>query len=326
MNCGFFVRHFTERGTEVSIYDYAKYNEEILHNKSVILCFTPAKQRAIGFPTERHSYEKFKARFLIIELNDISDIALIIKMCNLTHFYTQTYGGLGDVYQFSNKAIWSGCKTIKHCVFDTRGKEADVYISISHHLNRKLNTDVPVVPYIVDLPSVSDDLREKLKIPGDAIVIGRHGGYGTFDIPMTHAAIIDFLKTNTNTYFLFMNTRPFYTHDRIIYLDKQIDVNYKTMFINTCDAMLHGRKEGETFGLAIAEFSMRNKPVITCPCGDLEHIQILGEKGLFYKTKEDLLKILTDLPTLIKSREDWNAYRDYNPKAVMDIFKRLCYE
>ena len=31
MNIGFFVRHFTERGTEVTIYDYAKYNEEILH-------------------------------------------------------------------------------------------------------------------------------------------------------------------------------------------------------------------------------------------------------------------------------------------------------
>jgi hypothetical protein len=30
MNVGFFVGHFTERGTEVAIYDYAKYNEEIL--------------------------------------------------------------------------------------------------------------------------------------------------------------------------------------------------------------------------------------------------------------------------------------------------------
>ena len=29
MNIGFFIRHFTERGTEIAIYDYAKYNEEI---------------------------------------------------------------------------------------------------------------------------------------------------------------------------------------------------------------------------------------------------------------------------------------------------------
>jgi len=37
MNIGFFIRHFTERGTEVSIYDYANYNEIILNNKSYIM-------------------------------------------------------------------------------------------------------------------------------------------------------------------------------------------------------------------------------------------------------------------------------------------------
>ena len=60
MNIGFFVRHFTERGTEVAIYDYAKYNEILLKNKSFIICFTEKKQKQINFPTVRHSYNKFK--------------------------------------------------------------------------------------------------------------------------------------------------------------------------------------------------------------------------------------------------------------------------
>jgi len=47
MNIGFFIRHFTERGTEVSAYDYAKYNEEILHNKSIIICLTENAQKNI---------------------------------------------------------------------------------------------------------------------------------------------------------------------------------------------------------------------------------------------------------------------------------------
>lgn len=34
-------------------------------------------------------------------------------------------------------------------------------------------------------------------------------------------------------------------------------------FIRTCDAMLHARMSGETFGLAIAEFSAHNRPVLT---------------------------------------------------------------
>lgn len=63
MNIGFFIRHFTERGTEVAAYDYAKYNEDILHNTSYIICFTEFAQKQIGFPLERASYDKFKSRF-----------------------------------------------------------------------------------------------------------------------------------------------------------------------------------------------------------------------------------------------------------------------
>ena len=48
MNIGFFVRHFTERGTEVSVYDYAKYNEQILNNRSYIICFTEETQKKIS--------------------------------------------------------------------------------------------------------------------------------------------------------------------------------------------------------------------------------------------------------------------------------------
>ena len=64
MNIAFFVRHFSERGTEVAIYDYAKYNEEILKNNSYIICFTKEKQREISFPTERITYNKFKENLL----------------------------------------------------------------------------------------------------------------------------------------------------------------------------------------------------------------------------------------------------------------------
>ena len=35
----FFVRHFTERGTEISTYNYAHFNEKILGNKSIIIAY-----------------------------------------------------------------------------------------------------------------------------------------------------------------------------------------------------------------------------------------------------------------------------------------------
>ena len=326
MNVVFFVRHFTERGTEVAIYDYAKYNEEILGNHSFIVHFSEKTQQTHGFPTVKHSYPKFRSRFTILEINDISDMRNIIKTHNIRAFYTLTHGGPRDVYQFENKSIWGNCKTIKHCVFDTTGPESDFYISISHTLNEKNNTNIPVVPHIVHLPDTgSDNLRELYGIPPDAIVFGRYGANDTFDIPAACEAIIEHVQSDPNVYFLFMNTAIFYTHSRIIYLPQNIELEYKSRFIQTCDAMIHARGAGETFGLAIAEFSIKNRPVITCLCGDIEHVSILQEKGIYYTSKESLLDIFRNIRTIISSRSDWNAHREYSPEKVMAHFHNIVF-
>lgn len=326
-NIAFFVRYFTERGTEVAVYDYAKYNEEILYNKSYIICFTEKTQSIIGFPLDRISYQKFNNRFTIIEINDICEMTNVINNYNINFFYTLTHGGGNDIYQFENKKIWNNCKTIKHCVFDTKFPESDFYLSISEYLNEKNNTNIPVIPHIVSSEYSNKNLRYELNIPTDAVVIGRYGGFFQFNILDTHQAIQEFLELNNNNnknvYFLFMNTQIFYKHPKIIYLKKNINLLYKRKFINTCDAMIHARGEGETFGLSIAEFSINNKPIITCPSGDLEHIKILGEKAILYKSKEELLYIFNNIIRLIKSRNDWNAYDHYSPSNIMKLFNNI---
>ena len=316
----FFVRHFTERGTEVAIYDYARYNEEILGNKSIIMCFTENHQQAIGFPTERISWNKFNSRFPIIELNKIDEVSKYISLHNIDFFYTLTYGGAGDIYNFDNKDIWKNCKTIKHCVFQTNAPEADFYIGISEHLNSRFNTNIPVIPHIVSLPEFDQNLRNKLNIPTDAVVIGRYGGIDEFNISIAHEAIKQTLDNDSTIYFLFMNTSEFYNHPRIIYLPKELDLIKKTEFINTCDAMIHAREIGETFGLSVAEFSIKNKPIITCTRGDLEHIKILGDKAILYKSTNDLIDILKNIKTIKDSRTDWNAYSYYSPENIMKLF------
>lgn len=148
MNIEFFIRHFTERGTEVAIYDYAHYNETILNNKSYIICFNETAQTRVGLPPERYSYDKFNQRFQIIEIDSMDDMSDIINLYNLSFFYTQTHGQMGDIYPFNNRALWGNYKTIKHCVFNTLGNESDFYISISTALNDKNGTNIPVIPYI----------------------------------------------------------------------------------------------------------------------------------------------------------------------------------
>jgi len=331
MNIAFFVRHFLERGTEVAIFDYAKYNEEILNNKSYIICFNKNTQREIGFPTERYSYDKFKLRFPIIEINNINEMGKIIKQFNFSFFYTLTHGDSNDIYNFNNKNIWNNCKTIKHCVFDTKHKECNFHISISQHLNEKNNTNIPVIPHIVELPDCDENLRIELGISPDAIVFGRYGGDNQFNIDIMHNAIIEYLESGicndnyNNVYFLFMNTNKFYEHSRILYLDRNIDLNYKVKFINTCNAMIHARVMGETFGLSIAEFSIKNKPIITCNCGDLEHIKILGDKAIQYNSKEEIIDIFKNIKQIINSKQDWNCYNKYSAQNVMTLFKELIF-
>jgi len=326
LNVVFFVRQFSERGTEKAIYDYAHYNETILKNRSYIACFAEAQQAKSGLSKARLSYNKFKERFKIFELNDISDMSSIIKSHSINFFYTLTYGGANDIYKFEDKNIWGSCKTIKHCIFDTNAPESDFYISISEFLNKKNKVALPVIPHIVTAPQCADNLRAKLEIPEGAVVLGRHGGACQFNIPFVHTAIKRILEEDSNLYFLFMNTDTFYQHPRIIYLDANIDDLHKAKFINTCSAMIHAREMGETFGLAIAEFSIMNKPIITGACGDLEHLLILKEKAIIYNSEESLMGILKNIRTILSSSHNWNCYSQFSPENVMKLIDNTIFK
>ena len=76
---------------------------------------------------------------------------------------------------------------------------------------------------------------------------------------------------------MFMNQDPFCDIDNVLFIEGTTDQEQKVAFINTCDVMIHARERGETFGLAIAEFSSQNKPIITYSLSPERcHIDILG--------------------------------------------------
>ena len=139
------------------------------------------------------------------------------------------------------------------------------------------------LPGDFDQTELEENLRVKLGIPTDATVLGRHGAYGSFNIEFAKQAVIEALNQREDLWFVFLHTEPFVEHPRASFLPGTHDPVAKVQFINTCDAMLHARAEGETFGLAIAEFSHRNKPVITYGDSfDRFHSETLGAKGTYY--------------------------------------------
>ena len=86
---------------------------------------------------------------------------------------------------------------------------------------------------------------------------------------------------------------------------------------------------GETFGAAVAEFSFKNKPVITCKVGcDLEHLNILKEKCFTYNSENELTNIFENFIANFDDikNKDWNAYADYSPQNIMDKFNKVFIE
>ena len=97
--------------------------------------------------------------------------------------------------------------------------------------------------------------------------------------------------------------------------------NEKVEFINTCDAMIHSRERGETFGLTIAEFSTFEKPIITYSNSpEKNHINILGDKGFYYTNYNELYEILLNINPSVKG---YNCYTEFTPEKVMNKFKKV---
>ena len=181
--------------------------------------------------------------------------------------------------------------------------------------------NIPFVPHLIkSVVELNSTMRESLNIPIDALVLGRHGGRDSFDLDFVKQTIVKIVNNIDHVYFLFMNTDHFYSHPHIIYLPCTWDLLEKQKFINSCDAMIHARRIGETFGLAVGEFSVANKPVLTCDCGDRAHLDILGDRAIIYHNEHDLYEKIINLRTIINSRTDWNAYQSYCPENVMKIF------
>lgn len=299
MKIGFLNNQIDNRGTGNAMFDYAHYNEEILGNKAFIYTFSSGTHDELAI-------DKYTKRFG--QIRPFWDIPAD-KLDVLYHIKSGVPDGVLPP---------TGVKYAVHAVFDYE-PHGDRYAVVSYWLAQTHRA--VYVPHIISLPQTDINLRGFLSIPDDHTIFGRHGGADTFDIPFVWDSIGYTLANSPNTHFLFMNTNmPTYMreHPRVHIVQPTSDAIQKRVFINTCDAMIHARQRGETFGIAIGEFAICGKPIITY--GDSPEKAHLLELPYAeqYTTQEELTEILLGF-----SKYKVYGYKDFTPEKVMQKFKEV---
>ena len=301
------------RGTTVAITDYAHYNQEILGNESVIAyCKTYGEEKDMG--NESAVIEALEKKFKVVGYragnleNKIDD-----NKIDLAYFIA---GG-------EKSSLPTNCKTGVHAVFQYNDPHGDRYAYISKWLSDEMSQgQIPYVPHIVNLPTPKTNYRKVLGIRDDQIVVGRIGGYYTFDIPGIKEYVKKLVTNNDTFVFLFVGTEPFVNHPNVKFINEIHNPQKKADFIDTCDCMLHARHRGESFGLSIAEFLSLNKPVLAWNGGhDRNHLEMLKNSNTLYNDENDLNYMLHNLGDF---KEDWAArVKEYNPDNVMKKFNEV---
>lgn len=311
----FLCHKLSLRGTAVAIYDYADCNEKILGNESII--FTRSYEDTKTEPDaciQAHTH--FQQRFPVVYYRTNEDVDALIAKHDIDILYCIKSGRIEH-----DTFITSACWCVIHAVFQSDQPHGDVFAVVGNTVNKLYNTSFPVVPHMIRLHPTTEDMRDILRIPKDALVFGRYGGAVTFDIYDIKKYI--HFNFNPNIYFLFMGTRPFSDNPRAIFLAGSADMASKRRFINTCDAMIHARTQGETFGLACGEFALAGKPVITYGLStERNHLDILGKHALIYNNEMELDFLIRNFRTIVKhiNMKGTNPYMAYTPDKVMQQF------
>jgi hypothetical protein len=314
MKVAFHSNQLGLRGTEIALYDYAFYNQELLGNESIIYC------RRSG-EVHPEVYRKFAAQFECVFYDELQDLESISSRRDVRHTYF-IKAGPRDGLQLA------ATSNLVHAVFPTAAKDfhGDRFAFVSEWLADECsNCRIPFVPHMVDLPDHERDLRAELNLPADAMVYGCYGGKDSFDIRFVREVVVMGESLTPHAFFLFMNIEPFCSHSRVRFLPGSSSLERKVSFINSCDAMLHARHLGESFGLACAEFSIRNRPVVTYGLSSQRsHLHILGDAALVYRDQKELLAILRGIDPSERQRKSWDRYSAcFSPRPVMEKFREV---
>jgi len=314
----FHTDNLTVRGTNVALFDYAKYNQSLLNNKSII-CYNK-ELLTQNISDENSKYRniisnKFRNNFEVFEYSSHDELE---EYCKNVDYIYKLKAGFND-YNYVNT-----CKNLNHIVFNYNDPHGHRYVYISKWLSKfATGNDKKYVDHIINPVKVNTrNLRDKLNIKDHQFVVGRIGGFHEFDILEAKVVVQELIKHDKDIIFIFVNTENFVEHPQAIFLEAITDETEKSDFINSCDCMIHARGRGESFGISICEFLFYNKPVLAANIGiDRNHIEILSKTELLYNSKLELKSLIHRLKDGELLEYNYSSLvKDYEPEVVMKKF------
>lgn len=166
----------------------------------------------------------------------------------------------------------------------------------------------------VEAPQSTENYREELGIPADAIVAGfhqRNDNNIASEIPLQ--AFADLQKKHPSEskkwHFIIKNGGSSYRAQaerlgitNIHFLEPTPDSASVSKFLNTLDVFAHGRKDGETFGAVFVEAMIHGKPCLSLWSKDGANAQpeTMGPAGVFAYSQQEysdlLYRFFSDAP------------------------------
>ena len=300
------------RGTSTAVYDYA-INLKNSHN--IECCISYDKNDRIN---DIRIINKFKKEFDVLWYDKFEEVDTFIKQNNIEGLYLLKSGSPdGKISKIVPNFI--------HAVFPIEDKSSihgERYAFVSEWLSEEYNNrnkdNIPYVPHMLDLPEEEGDYRDILKISKNMKVVGRYGGLDSFDIPFVTKAIYRIIQNRDDITFLFCNTVKFLDHPRVVFTNSLASLKEKVKFLNTCDAFLHARYRGESFGLSILEAMSKKLPVFTyADSPEQNHNKLLKNEGFLYKNEEDLFNKIANFNFI---KINYDNINEFSPNKVMKKF------
>lgn len=201
---------------------------------------------------------------------------------------------------------------------------------------------VEVIPLLTEFPAITtqENLRKELGISNDAFVYGFHQRVddGIFsDIPLNAYKEVE-SKYGNKVAFVLMGASNLYQNqsgilglENFYHVEHSGDYDRIQMFLNTVDVYAHGRKDGETYSMAIAEAMRSSKPVVSHVAPAMGHVETIGKGGKVVETakayatemiylKENLNYYL-ERAANAKKQFDYNLSLESNIKRYVDVYE-----